>query len=607
MDGRPILCSKPEDLLRNTDITDESMDSTYSDSFFIWLSKRDMDALSRIRRRLSELPADSQIQYPTVLYNLSPKVSYDFCLDESEGSYIFTHLQIAEFINNAMDDYVHQPKDSSKWEWADDILTDVNNIDGTILYAYLKSKDGLYDQWIKWLRDCCNVKSKENQKKAAPFNWRIATYKAIKGMGFAPYYRFPKSNITVTHPDELNKVPKDEILTEMESGMLKDWLAIFYQEDPGKKFQVKYSFEQEAANYTEMVGSLNPNDNDYLNFHNAQNQVLNTAKKLKSTRAQVFALRIIVALFCFIPIIGIIIMLLINGLPWSESPMPNWNTNAISVMTLIFGVLVFFFGDGLDEGCIGGLVSAGIAGFVISLVIYYILYFVLWLLMPVAPYIIIALLLLLAFFIYKSCYRTPSLKIGQHAHLFQPDQEHTILEPLDFAYLSTDSSFDSSIHDESMDYLDILKDGRKKLFVRAIPISIATVVLLFLLINYTYGSWSSSSASQDTEEYEQLVGEWKGTFDNRNATITIYEIGENGNLTGNISVRYKNQLNEKFNGTVNLETGDVIFDDMVQNGNLDGIYRGELKKNYENMFIDGTYTNKKTGKSVKYTFSKPIQ
>ena len=43
---------------------------------------------------------------------------------------------------------------------------------------------------------------------------------------------------------------------------------------------------------------------------------------------------------------------------------------------------------------------------------------------------------------------------------------------------------------------------------------------------------------------------------------------------------------------------------MVTNGNLDGIYRGHLDKGEETMTIAGTYTNKKTGKKVDYTFSK---
>lgn len=602
-DDSPILCQTPDDLIKSPDLTDESMASTYSESFFIWLGKRDMDALGKVKRQLSELPANSTIRYATVLYNLNPKVSYDFCLDESEGGYIFTHKQIAETINNAMDIYTHKSKSDSGWEWADEFLTDVNHIDNTMLYAYLKSKDGLYDQWITWLRECCDVKSQDNLNKAAPFNWKIATYKAIKGMGVDPYYYFPKADVSVTDPSELGNVPEDEVRYEMENGMLKEWLAVFYQEDPAKNFGKKYSFEQETAKFTDKVGELNPDDEDYQNFHTAQRQVTSTAGKLKRMRGQMFTLRSIVAVFCFLPILGLIIMLLINGLPWTENPLPSWSPVAMTVMTVVFGVIAMFIGDFLDYGCIGGIIASAIAGFLASAAVYYILYFALKLLMPIAPYVIIVLLILLALFIYGSCYRKPSLKIGQHKNLFQPDLEHTLLEPLDYAYNRPDEDFDSSIHDDSMTYLDVLKDGRKSLFIRAVPISIVTALLLFFFIKYTYGG-GFHFAEKKTNEMQQLVGDWTGTFDNRDATVTISEIDKDGALKGVVSVRYKNQLNEQISGTVNLKTGEVVFDDIVTNGNLDGVYRGHLDQGEELMTIAGTYTNKKTGKTVDYTFSK---
>lgn len=604
--GAAVLCGTPDEIIlqaSDNNFTQESLKSVSDESFFIWLGKRDMDALGKVKRQLSELPANTSIRFVTVLYNLNPKVSYFFTLDESDSSYIFTHKQIAETINSAMDTYTHTPKDSDAWDWADRFLSDVNNIDNTLLYAYFKSKDGRYDQWITWLRECCNVKSQDNQKKAAPYNWRIATYKAIKGMGVEPFYHFPSCDISITSPDELRDIPENEIRNEMENGMLKDWLAVFYQEDPAKNFSKKYSFEQETAKFTDKVGELNPDDTDYQNFHDAQSQVMSTSKKLKNMRGQMFALRTIVAVCCFVPILGLIIMLLINGLPWTENPLPSWSPTAITAMTLVFGLIAMFIGDFLDYGCIGGLIAAAIVGFLISAAVYYILYFALKLLMPVAPYVIIGLLLLLAFFIYWSCYRKPSLKIGQHKNLFQPDLEHTVLEPLDYAYNRPNSDFDSSIYDDSVDYLNVLKDGRKSLFIRAVPISIVTALLLFVFIKYTYGG-GFQFAQKKTNELEQLTGDWTGTFDNRDATVTITEIDKDGALKGVVSVRYKNQLHEQISGTVDLKTGKVVFDDMVTNGNLDGIYRGLLDKGEETMTIAGTYTNKKTGKKVEYTFSK---
>ena len=610
--GQPLFCNTPDDIIlrsANANLNQESMRSLYEDAFFFWLGARNKGLVAKVKKALSDLPAKNTIRFVTVLYNLNPKVSYYMSLDPSSGSYVFTITQLAELFNNQMDVYQHEPKDSSSWERADDNLTDFNNIDDTLLYAYLKSKEGRYDQWIDWIRECTNVKSKENLQKAGPYNWRIGTYKAIRGMGVTPYYRFPKCDRKITDPADLSQIPADEIREEMQNGMLADWLAVFYQEDPSIRYDQlpKFSFEQKCEEYTRKVGELNPEDENYKDFAEAQGLVNNMAGKLKSTRVQLIALRAVVAVCCFLPIAGLIIMLLINGLPWTENPMPGWHSETMTAMTLIFGVLAAFLSDDMfDDGCLTGIIACGIIGFVCSAIIYYALYLALAFIMPFATYIIIALLLLLAWFIYNSCYRKPSLNIRQNAALFSPGFEERVLEPLDYAYNGGDE-FDSSIYDTSKDYLDTLKTGRKQLFTRAIPISIVTAVLLFFFIQYIYGGGFSFGFGKDSaqiEEFERLKGQWNGTFDGRDATLDVYSVDNDGGIQAVVYVKYRSLLSETVQGSVNADFTGVYFDDVVTNNRLDGTYDGRLDDTQELMTMAGTYTNKKSGKHVSFEFKK---
>ena len=618
-EGKNHLCNTPDDIIRlssNYGFDLDSMRALYDEAFFSWLGARNKGLLAKVKKALSELPSKSTIRFVTVLYNLNPKVSYYMELDSSSSDYIFTHTQLAELFNHKLDDYAHEPKDSSRWKSADKMLDDINNIDDTLLYAYFKSKEGRYDQWIDWIRSCTNVKTKENMEKAGPYNWRLGTYKAIRGMGVTPYYRFPKSNKKITDPSELSQIPKAEIQEEMQDGMLADWLAVFYQEDPSIRYDQlpKFSYEQKCEAYTRELGNLDSTNEKYTDFIDAQKQVHKMAGQLRSTRVQLITMRAIVAVFCFVPIVGLIAMLLFNGLPWTENPMPGWSWSAIETMTLIFGVLVMFTGDVFDDGCISGVIAGLIGGFFCALIVYYALYFALAFIMPFASYIIIALLLLLAWYIYKSCYSKPSLNISQNKGLFNPGFEEEVLEPLDYAYNHRTASFDSSIHDDSEAYLKKLTDGRKKLFLRAIPTSIVTALLLFFFIQFTYGkdifglNFSfGGSDSVGIEEYERLKGQWNGTFDGRNATIDVYTVDDDGEMVAVIYVKYRSLLSEQILGSVNLESGEIYFDDVVSNDRLDGTYRGTLSDSGELMTISGIYTNKKSGKQVRFELSKSLE
>ena len=604
-------CNTPDDILRlasSYGFAEESMNSFYGEAFFSWLGARNKGLVAKVKKALSELPAKSTIRFVTVLYNLNPKVSYYLELDPSSSDYIFTITQLAELFNRKLDEYQHEPKDSQRWKNADDMLTDINNIDNTVLYAYLKSKDGRYDQWINWIRECTNVKSKENQQKAGPYNWRLGTYKAIRGMGVTPYYRFPKSDKKITDPSELDSIPADEIREEMQNGMLADWLAVFYQEDPSIRYDElpKFSFEEKCEEYTLKLGDLDPENAKYCDFTDAQDQVTSLAGKLKSTRAQLITLRAIVAVCCFLPIAGLIIMLLVNGLPWTDNPMPGWHSNSILTMTIIFGVIACFTGDMFDDGCLTGIIAGAMVGFICALVVYYAIYLALAFIMPFASYVIIALLLLLAWFIYSSCYRKPSLNIRQHSDLFSPGFEETVLEPLDFAYNHRTNEFDSSIYDTSTDYLNTLKDGRKQLFIRAIPISIVTAALLFAFIQFTSGklNFSGFGGGQDSEAFQAYRGQWNGIFDGRNATLDVYDSDSKGNLSAVVHVKYRSLLQEKVEGHLDTSLGEIFFDDQVTNNRLDGTYRGSVTEEDGVMIYTGTYTNKKSGKQVSFEFRK---
>ena len=596
--GGVHYCNTPDDVIKvkyEHSLDDDSWEGLTSDSFLIWLAERDKSLVGRVRKAVSDPKINHGMAPMAVLYALNPKVSYTLCLDEKDPNYVFTHQQIAQLINYWMDTYLANKQDDA-WRTANYSLSDLSKIDGTQLYCYLKSKGGVYDHWLDWIRYCADLKSKDNTEKYAPYNWYIAAYKIMKGMGIEPYYRFPRCGKQVTSPSELDQIPSGEVVQELQSGHLADWLAVFYQEDPRLDKSQKYAFERATEQYVEDIHRRDPQNNMVQPYFAAANQVTKTSADLRKTHRSLVILRTLVGVFCLLPIAGLIAMLLINGLPFTENPMPGFSSSIV-VLGVICTVLVFALAEG-EGGCIG----AAIWGFIIGAILYYAIYFILELIIPIAPYLAVGLLLLLGWFIYNTCYRKLPLNTAANKDLLNPGFEETVLEPLHYAFRNTRGGFDSSILDRSTQYLNDLTTARGTLLKRAIPTIIGTVLLLGFFVNYTYGdnffhlpSWSSGKSSEKTEAMTTLIGQWNGTFDGRPCTIDIQSVSEDNTLSGVIYVKYRSLLQEKFVGRADPSTGTLMLDDLVTNNKLDGTYKGDITEEDGVQVITGTYTNKKSG------------
>ena len=268
-DNKTIECYNPDDVLNAKylhSFSAESLKDFCGEGFLTWLQQIEPATAGKIRS------TNGHKERPmAVLYNLNPKVSYNFQLNEKADDYYFTAKEIGRYMNIWMEKYIIDEKNSD----ANDHLNQMRNIDKSPLYDYFKSK-GAYDDKIDWIKYCADLKSKDNVKKAGPYNWQIGVYKAIKGLGYNPYYYFPKSDKRIYTLKELSQIPKKEIRNEMKNGYLQYWLTIFYQENPEFDLKQKYTFEKKTIDYLENIEKLD-NDNVWVGrFHTAKQDVRNT-------------------------------------------------------------------------------------------------------------------------------------------------------------------------------------------------------------------------------------------------------------------------------------------------------------------------------------------
>ena len=116
---------------------------------------------------------------------------------------------------------------------------------------------------------------------------------------------------------------------------------------------------------------------------------------------------------------------------------------------------------------------------------------------------------------------------------------------------------------------------------------------------------TADSAITDTaetlgKEANQLEGSWTGTFDSRNATLTITsETGDE--FEGEISVNYHDQLVKQVAGSYDKENKTITMRD-TQSGRFAGTYSGKLTDDKTKM--NGTFTMKSDNSNYSFTLTK---
>ncbi|MDR0989315.1 MAG: protein kinase [Prevotellaceae bacterium] len=608
--GKTGHCKTPEEIIRfvyQRGLSAESWNDLTEESFLIWLTAYDKGLVGKIRTQLKgcDAPEDAAITY-CVLYNLSPKVSFTLQQDETADDYYFTHTQIADYINAQLMVYRYGSKDDTDYKYAAYLLGMLSNLKGSRLYFYLKSK-GVYEEKIEWIDYCFELQSKDNTRKAGPYNWIIATFKTVKGLGIQPYYYFADSKRSITSLEELKALPSKEVKRELEEGYLKDWLTIFFQEDPGKNFSKKYSYEQETVNYLRFIERADAKDVDVSNYHVAADYVNRNLRKVRFRCTTLIVMRLFLGVLALVPLLGFAAMLFYLGLPFTENPlgfpylgapMSTLNIVEASVLAVILSLLIFVTSDNRN------LLGSFFFGVLLAALIYCGLFFLFDQLMPHAHQVLGGVLLLLSISLVKSCYFNLPVGRKAHLHLLKPGFEETQLEPLHFAFRADEgANFVSSIANETAEYADYLKSSIRRFLYRAVFSLIVVGFLGFLFTDYLKSSNLVALFGSD-ERVEQLVGRWKGTFDGRETILNITEAstGQAG-IRATIHVPYSTLTNEALTGTYNAVTGTLRLDDVADNSVLDGYYLCTFAGD-ETEVLEGVYENYTTKKQVTFSFRK---
>lgn len=297
-DGKILECKNGDEIIktyRDHNLTKKACTSLTDYGFLAWY-KYQVEPL--IYTELEQIIlSDEKDKLYGIIYTLNKLVSYNLHLPEEE-EYHFTPQQVAEYLNGKM--------------------TELNPLR---LAQYFKSKG--WNTSKDWVEYCFELQSEENQLKCSTYNETIAAYKTFKGLGHTPYYTFPLSKKRIRTVDELPSISPSEVIEELENGQLKDWLSIFYQENPENKYENKFDYEKEVHRYLLKIQKLYPKDKIANRYIQAQTQAKKLVRGVKINALLFNSIRIILSFFAFVPLVWLLIIIVQQQMSETEH-LPIW-------------------------------------------------------------------------------------------------------------------------------------------------------------------------------------------------------------------------------------------------------------------------------------------
>lgn len=594
-DVKQIECNTIQDII-NAARENEATETTWAEltrqPFVTWVGLRDKSVEARIAHVMSGFtPLQGDYTWG-VLYCLHRGVNYH--LDWNQNEY-YTYQHIGQYLNQMVDCMLNPDKYSAEEQATfRKLFNRLNpNINGTRLYFYLKSK-GSYDQWLQWIEFCFELDSKDNTKKPAPYNRFVAAYKCIRGLGYDPVY-YTETGKELHKPADAKRLSKSELVHETsDDRALREWLTVFYQEDPSLDLSKKYTFEKKTEQYIQFLGSLNGQLDEVKRYKSASGKVNDAISRAKRKYYHMVAIRMSLALLCFVPVIALVIALCVLGMPFEGNILAGnfWGFTWVTAFILFIPICI------LSE-VEGNLIGEAIISLIVSAVLYWILYIALAFLMAIAPYLISALLLTACGFIIKKCYidyplqgaRMKALTDGSHF-------DDIAVQPLYYAFRPR-LNFDSPIIDDTNSYAEYLTQALKKLLKWAIPTILTTAGLFALLVFMTPKMSVKQQISR--AHLEQIEATWRGTFGENDAALEINR-GEQDRVEALLFVKFKALNSGAYEGTVDLKKKTMSLRNVDKNNPVFGgstISCSFTDESYS--ALTGTYKNPR--KRSEYTVS----
>ena len=114
-----------------------------------------------------------------------------------------------------------------------------------------------------------DLHASQHTNRYGVYDIRTAAYRFCAALGAVPVYYLRSNGQIIGTLEQYRAMDVKLLRDEMDNGCLKQWLTVFFHENPMESFDEKYSYEQALADYLQEVGHANPDDIHYRRFRQA--------------------------------------------------------------------------------------------------------------------------------------------------------------------------------------------------------------------------------------------------------------------------------------------------------------------------------------------------
>ena len=451
-------------------------------------------------------------------------------------------------------------------------------------------EDRGFQQEAQWIKDGFS-----EDKGCVPYSKYTAGWKALYallGKDDPPrYYGY-------RFKGDIRQADRKWVLDELHNGHLKEWLAMFFHENPRRDFSEQYYYESEVERYLEFIRELDPDDENVVRLDAARDSILSGTKSFTNWKWGIWLTQGVCGLLYAIPALLLIGWLLFKGMPFDANPMtPTFATGSLAVGAIIAVALFFIFNDDtFSSGC--GCVVSAFVGAVIMLLLMWGLVSIMDSLLPFIPWVIVALMLGLSVLVYFMIF-SDDLK-GASVNP-QSDPDMWLVQPLYYAF---DTSQQGYIYRQASDYDDLsnqFRSGLKKMvLMMALPILVAWGLWLgYKSITPDLGGTKLTTVQ---DRLDNMAGDWTGTFGEKKATMQVL-CTHRDSFKIALTVEAQQPVTQTFTGELDGLLDVDLENDTPDDDILDGSV--ELSINYKSdSVLYGKFRDNLTEKKTNISFKK---
>ena len=476
----------------------------------------------------------------------------------------------------------------------------------SILYYYLYTR-GKYDKQIKWIEYCMDIYSEDNIHKSVPYTELMARMKAVAGLlnNTFPLEAGGKTVSTIQEYERNKQAINSACQSGYKAELLQDWLALQFQENPAANLSGG-RYRQLAVNYLKSLMSNLPNCLPARQGLATQEAIDSARRGYHSAKGKIGAMKWIVILLGYLPLIAICGFIVYNLIFTVESESFRGMMESIGeIMGWIVGI-----GGGL------ALCAANpIAGIIGGIGLYYLTAWLIGLMTPLIPWILVAILvgIMIVFsgVVLDSSSTNLSDPYETDSDLDEAEQKAIMADAFDKRdqlLPNLPADYPACVYEQSAQNIRDTISARRWSVVIMIVISAAVTGITYWATGGNFFGTGPSSAVTTSNEYPNVAGEYVGQFDGREATMTLTQTYGSNSVNGTVVINYRNQMTHQVSGSFDAVNKELLRLYVL---NADGTtsskiyYVGNMGQFDSGIYeYSGTYYNEIKGSQRSFVFTQ---